>query len=645
MARWAKSWQTPRRASSTCSIGVAHVGEAGIERELGVQLRRQSPHGLVERAPGRERRCGEGGERSATRRRAASRAGRPGPGGRRGSGGRRAAGPRPPRARRGRQGFLLGRPLDRHLARRGDREAVVGLFDAEDRHDVAEPVEVLGDVVGRGIGDDLAGIDPLAGRRARHEVGDRVTVGDGCAVPVLGPVADAVAPHAPPTTRTGPAWVNQVLTRESTSASRLPRASSTSWWRPRSGRPAPSRPPEPPPRARPSRARSGRRRRPARAGWSSSRRSGRNTRSSVMRSSWKAMARGLVSSPSSRSHSGVELDVAAVAAPVGDQALARGEQRLVDRCPRPRAGWPARPWPRSGPGAGALVRPDDRGRGSATLAPARRSPRTGRPWPSATARRRGATRPPGTGRPWRRRRSAPGGRRRASRRPARCWWTGTPGPSRPSGPGATGCPRAHPGGRRGPRPARGAGRPAPMPSGGADGSRRAPGRPTVSCSAGAPPLTARRPARERVSHAPPASSASSGDCSNCCTSASASRDVASARSVLRPTQNRASAARLGSEVRRSTWGTAAGRADHVAAGRARSPATTHTSLAVPRRCTRTGWSSRTTRPRPPGSTLQPASPEGDRVATTIVRTTTVPGTMASPRITGAVASSRRAWAT
>ena len=174
--------------------------------------------------------------------------------------------------------------------------------------------------------------------------------------------------------------------------------------------------------------------------------------------------------------------------------------------------------------------------------------------------------------------------------------------------------------------------------------RRAPGRP-LSSSAGAPPLTARRPARERVSHAPPASSASSGDCSNCCTSASASLDVASARSVLRPTQNRASAARLGSEVRRSTWGTAAGRADHVDAGRARSPATTQTSLAVPRRCIRTGSSSRTTRPRPPGSTLQPASPEGDRVATTIVRTTTLPGLMASPRITGAVPSSRRAWAT
>jgi hypothetical protein len=124
-------------------------------------------------------------------------------------------------------------------------------------------------------------------------------------------------------------------------------------------------------------------------------------------------------------------------------------------------------------------------------------------------------------------------------------------------------------------------------------------------------------ARTEVSHAPSATTVSSGDWSNRFMTTSAVRAASSARSALRPTQNRASAARLGMEPRRSIWGRPAvsGRDQSrscwsvVAAG-------THTSLAHPWLRASTGTPGLVTRPMPPGRVRCPWLPEIVKVRTT-----------------------------
>ena len=180
---------------------------------------------------------------------------------------------------------------------------------------------------------------------------------------------------------------------------------------------------------------------------------------------------------------------------------------------------------------------------------------------------------------WRRRRSAPG--RPASSVPTtrQVLVDRNSRTSRPSGPGARGCRPAPPAlaERRGQLAAQDVQR-RPV---GRRGRRRRALAGTRRSSAGGPPLTARRPARERVSHAPPASSASSGDCSNCCTSASASLDVGVGPLgvAAEPEQG------LGGPGRHRACGSTAGRSGrrrHVRRAAPGSRASTQVSLPMPR---------------------------------------------------------------
>ena len=213
----------------------AHVGEAGIERELGVELRDRARTASSSGRPG-----GNDGAANASNEGDAATSGESS----RNTRARRSSGERQAVERPGR--VLPGQPVGARGSGGDGSSTVTSLVAVTARHSwgcstprivttLPKPSRCSATWSGTGSATTSQVSTRWPAARARHEMGDRVTVGDRCAVPVLGPMADAVAPHAPPTTRTGPAWVNQVLTRESTSARRLPRASSTSWWRPSRG--------------------------------------------------------------------------------------------------------------------------------------------------------------------------------------------------------------------------------------------------------------------------------------------------------------------------------------------------------------------------------------------------------------------------
>ena len=136
----------------------------------------------------------------------------------------------------------------------------------------------------------------------------------------------------------------------------------------------------------------------------------------------------------------------------------------------------------------------------------------------------------------------------------------------------------------------------------------------ATASPGRPPLTARSPASAASDH--PLAAASSGSSSARVMTVRTMRATASARSPLRPSQNSDSAARLGSEPRRSICGMSGSSQRRATTRRSTPSASTHTSLLVPVAWARTGrWVStpgRVRRAAPRGDQARPRLGRGTR---------------------------------